>query len=393
MLTTKLTNIAEAIRNKTNTTDKLTLDEMPNKIASIETGGGDVSDYFVTEITDSTIINSFALGKQMKKWPSITLSPTVNTMYSMFNGYTGEELPNINTSHVETLNYAFANAKTITDTSKYNFENVTTANSAYSQCSNLINAPTNYPKLKTADSMFKDCTNLQIEEINAPLLENGYYMFNNCGKLTSHLITDAPYLTNASYMYYGCYKMSGIVPTFNFPEVTNISYMLGYEYEITKVSNQSFPKATSAANFLQRCDALIEVGDINIPLATNISYFFYNSSAIQKIGKITGNSLTNINSAFGGVSALTDFDGIENLGMNYSTSTSANNSSCYLNLTSCKNLTEQSLIKILNNLYDIASKGCKTQKCGIGSDNIAKLTSAEGQAALTNAATKGWTIA
>ena len=37
MLTTKITNIADAIRNKTNTTDKMTLEEMPSKIQNIIT--------------------------------------------------------------------------------------------------------------------------------------------------------------------------------------------------------------------------------------------------------------------------------------------------------------------------------------------------------------------
>lgn len=37
MLTTKITNIADAIRNKTNATDKMTLEEMPSKIQNIIT--------------------------------------------------------------------------------------------------------------------------------------------------------------------------------------------------------------------------------------------------------------------------------------------------------------------------------------------------------------------
>ena len=40
MLTEKLTSIANAIREKGGTTEKLTLDAMPNAIAAIETGGG-----------------------------------------------------------------------------------------------------------------------------------------------------------------------------------------------------------------------------------------------------------------------------------------------------------------------------------------------------------------
>ena len=51
-------------------------------------------------------------------------------------------------------------------------------------------------------------------------------------------------------------------------------------------------------------------------------------------------------------------------------------------------LTETSLINILNAL----PSGGNNKKCGIGATNLAKLTSAEGQTALTNARNKGWII-
>ena len=63
-----------------------------------------------------------------------------------------------------------------------------------------------------------------------------------------------------------------------------------------------------------------------------------------------------------------------------------------LDLSSSTKLTEQSIINIFNNLYDIATKGCNAQQVVLGSTNLAKLTSEEGQTALTNATAKGWTI-
>lgn len=51
-------------------------------------------------------------------------------------------------------------------------------------------------------------------------------------------------------------------------------------------------------------------------------------------------------------------------------------------------LTETSLINILNAL----PSGGNNKTCGIGATNLAKLTSAEGQTALTNAQNKGWII-
>ena len=90
--------------------------------------------------------------------------------------------------------------------------------------------------------------------------------------------------------------------------------------------------------------------------------------------------------------SCSDFGGLKNLGKAYSTTTSANYSSYKLDLSTCTALTEQSLINVLTNLYDIATKGCKTQQVVLGSTNLAKLTSTEGQTALSNAQAKGWTV-
>ena len=89
---------------------------------------------------------------------------------------------------------------------------------------------------------------------------------------------------------------------------------------------------------------------------------------------------------------LINFNGITNLGKAYSTSQSANYYGYKLNVSNSTKLTEQSLINILNNLYDIATKGVKPQQVILGSTNLAKLTSAEGQQALDNCTAKGWSI-
>ena len=59
-----------------------------------------------------------------------------------------------------------------------------------------------------------------------------------------------------------------------------------------------------------------------------------------------------------------------------------------LDLSPCSLLTKQSIINVLNNLYDIASKGCNTQSIVLGSTNIAKLTEDE----IAIATNKGWTV-
>lgn len=57
-ITDKLAAVADAIRGKTGKADKMTLDQMPVEIESIQTGGGDLKalvERTITEIEDDTI--------------------------------------------------------------------------------------------------------------------------------------------------------------------------------------------------------------------------------------------------------------------------------------------------------------------------------------------------
>ena len=119
---------------------------------------------------------------------------------------------------------------------------------------------------------------------------------------------------------------------------------------------------------------------------------FYYCTLLGNIPKLNASKVTYLGYFAYNCTSLTDFGGLENLGQAYSTTTSANNSSYKLDLSSSKKLTEQSLINVLTNLYDIKTKGCKTQQVVLGATNLAKLTSTEGQQALSSATEKGWSI-
>ena len=75
--------------------------------------------------------------------------------------------------------------------------------------------------------------------------------------------------------------------------------------------------------------------------------------------------------------SLKNLGGFENLGMAYETSQSANYSDYTLDLRDSKNLTHESLMNVINNLYDIKTKGCNAQRLILETTNINKLTSEE----------------
>lgn len=69
--------------------------------------------------------------------------------------------------------------------------------------------------------------------------------------------------------------------------------------------------------------------------------------------------------------------GLKNAGQAYLTTKGANDSTYTIKLSDSPLLTHDSLVNIIDGLYDIAAKGCKTQRLSLGATNKNKLTAAE----------------
>ena len=167
----------------------------------------------------------------------------------------------------------------------------------------------------------------------------GYYMFNDYAFETTPALIGAEKLTNASSMFYGGNRVK-YVQDFNTSNVTNMASMFQYCSNLVTVPKLNASKVVSVANM------------------------------------------------FGNCNNLTNFSGLENLGQAYDTTKSANYSSYKLDLSGSNKLTHDSLMNVINNLYDIKSKGCNPQSLVLGSTNLAKLTSEE----VAIATNKGWNV-
>jgi len=104
--------------------------------------------------------------------------------------------------------------------------------------------------------------------------------------------------------------------------------------------------------------------------------------------------VNNIGSMFQSNSFLINMPALKNLGKAY-TQKSANYSSYTLGLSTCTKLTHESLMNVINGLYDlnltydVANGGTLyTQKLQLGATNLAKLTEEE----IAIATAKGWTV-
>ena len=237
--------------------------------------------------------------------------------------------------------YMFQFASDITSVPYFNTAGATTVSNMFTSCKKLTTIPLfDFSNSSNFNSLFDSCTELlEIPQINTSSGKSFSRTFNSCTKLRAVPLIDTSKATTVTYLFANCKALTEI-PAIDIGNATNTTYML------------------------QNCTNLITVPMLDLSKANQVTNMFQNCTALTNLG------------------------GLKNLGQGYLTSSSANYSNYKLDLSACTLLTHDSLMNIINNLYDIKSKGCKTQALVLGSTNMAKLSSDE----IAIATNKGWTV-
>ena len=170
-------------------------------------------------------------------------------------------------------------------------------------------------------------------------------------------------------------------------EGTDATYMFS-KYLLNELPQIDTSNVTNMGYMFSSCTNLTTIPQLDTSNVTNMSSMFNSCTNLTTIPQLNGEKLTSVASTFVNCESLENFNGIINLGQAYLTTQSANYNNYKLNLSYSTKLTEQSIINILNNLYDIKTKGCNTQQVVLGSTNLAKLTDEE----IGIAQAKGWTV-
>ena len=202
----------------------------------------------------------------------------------------------------------------------------------------------------------------EIPMINTENLTTMYQFFMNCQNLTNIPKINTSNVTNMNMMFGSCVKLKTI-PALDTSKVTSMSSMF-YRSGITIIPELNTSNLRYVTDMFYVCVNLITIPKLNFESVTNVSSFLYSANNVVNIG------------------------GFENLGAAYLTTASANYSYYRLDLTSCSKLTHESLMNVINNLYDIKTKGCKAQSLRLGATNLAKLTEDE----IAIAQNKGWNV-
>ena len=132
--------------------------------------------------------------------------------------------------------------------------------------------------------------------------------------------------------------------------------------------------------------ALKIVPPLNTSNGTTFNQMFSGCTALETIPELDFSNATRIDTLLSSTSSLKKLGGFKNLGQSYSKTQSANYNRYKLDVSA--NIDHDSLMNIINKVYDIATRGCNTQTLSFGSTNLAKLTAQE----IAIATNKGWTV-
>lgn len=170
---------------------------------------------------------------------------------------------------------------------------------------------------------------------------------------------------------------------------TSLSYFFDNFLNLEEIPLLNTSKATNMNRFCNYCQKLKKFPQLDTSKVTNMSEMFSNNYSLQEIPLLDCSKVVQTVNMLWYVNPGVKLGGFLNFGQAFLTSASANYIYYTLDLSqghnlyfaTATNLTHESLMNVINNLYDIATKGVKTQQLIIGSKNTGKLSAEEIQIA------------
>ena len=223
-----------------------------------------------------------------------------------------------------------------------------------------------YPTGNTGNSnTFINSMITKISRIDTSKWTDFRRLFYNLINLEEIPLLDSSNSTNLNETFYNCSKIKTI-PQFNTNNVTDLySTFFG-------------------------CTSLVTIPQLNTENVTRFYQTFSSCSSLTDVPLINAQKVHTIYYCFSGCKALKNVGGLKDLGKAFNQK-SANHYNHKVDFSACTNLTYDSLMNIINNLYDLnVTYGgtLYTQQLVLGSTNMAKLTSSE----LELATSKGWSV-
>ena len=151
-------------------------------------------------------------------------------------------------------------------------ENVTNMSRVFGGCSNLTEIPLlNTSKAENMPGMFYDCSALTtIPQLDTSKVVDMLGMFNGCTNLTSIPLLDTSNVTNMNYMFNDCMSLATI-PQLDTSKVTTMQYMFSGCTALTTVPALDTSNVTSMTSMFRNCRSLKSILMTNIGFDLSIS--------------------------------------------------------------------------------------------------------------------------
>jgi len=177
-----LTDVADAIREKSGTSEAIQASSFDTAIANIPSGG-DASEYFNLTLTAGSS-NANGITHSITSIPSNFTVPSGTT----------------------SLAYLFANCDNLTNVPLFNTSNVTNMNNMFYLCMHLQSIPLlDTSNVTNMQAMFSSCIRLlSVPSLNTSNVTNMQTMFIACNRLTTVPQFDMSSVTNITNMFSSC---------------------------------------------------------------------------------------------------------------------------------------------------------------------------------------------
>ena len=224
------------------------------------------------------------------------------------------------------------------------------------------------------------------ENWNSPSSMNSLFEANN-NLIYMPFVQINPNATSADRMFYNCSRLS-TVPQLDFSHVTNMYHLFSGCASLTEIPAINTSSATNMSNMFRSCSNLKTIPQLNTSNAENMSEMLNSCVNLETVPELDGSKCRNAGYMFSSCGKLKNFGGLKNYGQAFLPTDSRNSTSFTLSLSSSPSMTHESLMNVINNLYDIASAGVPQQTLQLGYRNQAKLTAEE----IAIATNKGWQV-
>lgn len=193
--------------------------------------------------------------------------------------------------------------------------------------------------------------------------------------------------SNAEKVSYICTETT-IIDTelhLDMPKLTEMSYAYNYVYGNLKKLTIDAPNLITNNNQFNYCNTIEELSLLNTTKMKLMNYSFTNCTNLRKLSAIQCESLIGFSGLLNGKQPkLEDFGGFVNIGKSVPVDLVFT-----LAINNAPNLTHQSLLNVLNGLYDLtALRRSQPLRLQLGEANYNKLTEDE----IKIATDKGWTV-